>query len=100
MNFKFNTGAERIAVLEISSFIPCSPNLHHPVHYQLSNASKTLIFLSGLAGLDGPRVLVPLSVEMDTSVSEIMSCQEFVEVAVRKGFDVKNLRHGLLEERV
>jgi hypothetical protein len=29
------------------------------VYYQLSNASDTLIFLPGLAGLDGPRVPVP-----------------------------------------
>jgi hypothetical protein len=64
------------------------------VYYQLSNASDTLIFLPGLAGLDGPRVPVPLSLEMDNSVSEIMSRRAFDSMLIF-GSISKAVRHAV-----
>jgi len=69
--------------------------IRHPMYYQLSNASDTLIFLPGLAGLDGPRVPVPLLVAiLDNSVSEIMSRRAFDSMLIF-GSITKDIRHAM-----
>jgi len=64
------------------------------MYYQLSNASDTLIFLPGLAGLDGPRVPAPLFVAIDNSVSEIMSRRAFDSMLIF-GSITKAIQHAM-----